>query len=171
MYSFLIVLTLFTHSTSIYSYSITTVEGQTISLAGFQGKKILFVNIATGSARVSQIGGLQQLNQQYGDSLVVIAFPSNSFGLEPRTNTEIKQFCQSNYSTSFIFAQKGSVRGSDAQAIFNWLAHASENGSADAVPADDFQKFLVNKDGVLVGVFSSLLAPTHSKITNAIIQQ
>ena len=79
--------------TSIYSLSITDVNGNTISLSAFQGKKIMLVNIATGSDKVAQLAGLQQLHQQYHDSLIIIAFPSASFGHETRSNSEIKQFC------------------------------------------------------------------------------
>jgi glutathione peroxidase len=153
---------------SIYNFQITDVDNNTINFSDFQGKKILLVNIATGSTNVAQLGQLQQLNQQYNDSLVIIGFPSNSFGHESRNNIEIKQFCQLQYSTSFRLAAKGSVRGSDIQPLYNWLTHQSENGVLSNDVAADFQKFLVDRNGLLIGVFGSEVGPMDSTIQNAI---
>src|SRR5689334_4918083 len=98
-------------STSIYSVHFNNIDGNDQSFSSYEGKKILIVNIATGSQRVNQLAGLQQLHNQYHDSLVIVAFPSNSFGHESRSNSEIKSFCQSNYSVAFTLAEKGSVTG------------------------------------------------------------
>jgi len=102
-------ITAFAYLTSIYSFQITDINNNTINFNDFQGKKLLLVNIATGSTRVSQLSQLEQLNQKYGDSLVIIAFPSNSFGHESRTNSEIKQFCQSQYGITFRLIGKTST--------------------------------------------------------------
>jgi glutathione peroxidase len=167
MNSFLIgVLSLFL--TSIYSLHFNDVDGNTINMSAYQGKKILIVNIATGSQRVSQLADLQQLHQLYPDSLVIIAFPSNSFAHETRTNAEIKQFCQSNYGVSFLIAEKNSVAGTGIQSIYNWLAHTSENGAMDGAVGGDFQKFLVDKDGSLIGVYSPSVNPLDNSVQNAI---
>ena len=153
---------------SIYGFQVNDVDGNTINIADYQGKKILLVNIATGSQRVNQLAGLQQLQQQYGDSLVVIAFPSNSFGHESRTNSEIGQFCRNNYGVTFRIAEKKDVTGSGIQPVYNWFAQASENGVMNGIVGSDFQKFLIGKNGALIGVFSPSVNPLDSLITNAI---
>jgi glutathione peroxidase len=137
--------------TSIYSLQFTDTEGNNVNMSSYQGKKILLVNIATESPKASQLAGLQQLHQQYGDSLVIIAFPSNSFGNEEKTNSEIKLFCQSNYGVTFKIAAKNSVSGSGIQSIYTWLGDINLNGSMNGTVGGDFQKFLVNKEGVLIG--------------------
>jgi glutathione peroxidase len=154
--------------TSIYTHSITDVNGNTISLSAYQGKKMLLVNIATGSERVSQLAELQQLHQLHHDSLVIIAFPSNSFGQEQRSNSEIKTFCQANYNTGFIIAAKNSVAGSGLQPVYTWLASAAQNGADDISIVNDFQKILLDKYGDVVGVFAPTVSPTSSSIQNAI---
>ncbi len=154
--------------TSIYSLQLQDTNGNTIQLSSFQGKKILLVNIATGSSKVNQLTGLQQLHQQYGDSLVVIAFPSNSFGNETRTDAEIRQFCQSTYNTSFIIASKGAVSGSGLQSIYNWLSKQTENGDMDLIMSGDFQKVLIAKDGSIQGIFSPKVEPLSQEIADAI---
>jgi len=154
---------------SIYSFSVTDTQGGNINLNNYQHKAILIVNIATGnSSRVSQLAGLQQLQQQYAGNLVVIGFPSNSFGNETRSNTEIQQFCQSNYGVSFPLAAKGSVDSTGIQPLFYWLTTKAENGNLDTRVKGDFQKFLIDSDGTLVGVFSGTVLPNDNELISAI---
>ena len=156
-------------TTSVYSFSVSNTQGGTINLNSYQHKSILFVNIATGnSSRVSQLAGLQQLQQQHADSLVIIAFPSNSFGNEPRSNAEIQQFCQSNYGVTFPIAALGAVEGAGTQPIYHWLTTKTENGNMDVQVKGDFQKFLVDSEGNLVGVFSGSVLPNDTELTSAI---
>lgn len=154
--------------TSIYSLSFTDTDGSTVNMSSFQNKKILIVNIATNSPRVGQLTGLQQLKQQYGDSLVIIAFPSNSFGNETRSDAEIKQYCQQNYNVNFFIASKNSVSGPYVQPVYNWLKHTEENGVMDVEIMSDFQKILINNDGNIIGVFAPGVSPTDTSIVSAI---
>lgn len=155
-------------STSIYTVHFTTIDGNDHSFSLYEGKKVLIVNIATGASRVDQLAGLEQLYQQYHDSLVVIGFPSNSFGHESRSNAEIQAFCESQYGVSFPLSGKVDVKGENMASIYQWFAHSSENGVMDAAVIGDFQKFLVDKNGALIGVFSPLISPMDSTIQNAI---
>lgn len=119
----------------------------------FRGKKLLLVNIATGSPRIDQLARLEKLSRQFRDSLVIIAFPSNSFGNEPKSNAEIQKFCRKKFDVSFIIAAKGDVNGSGAQRMYRWLSHASENGVIDGEIKADFQMYLINNNGELIGFF------------------
>ncbi len=156
--------------TSIYSLSFTDIDGNSQSFGTYQGKKILLVNIATNADEVGQLTQLQQLHQQYQDSLVVIGFPSNSFNNEPRTNTEIKQFCQNNYGVTFKLAAKGNVTGAGMLPIYNWLAQQSENGVLNGTIVGDFQKFLIDKNGQIIGVFAPSVSPMDSTVIQAITE-
>lgn len=159
---------LFCLPASIYSLQFVDSNGATVSMSSFQGKKILLVNIATGSTRVNQLGQLQQLKQQYGDSLVIIGFPSNSFGHEARTDQQISAFCQSTYGVTFLLAAKNPVTGAAKQPVYNWLSSITENGTMDGEPGGDFQKFLLNSEGKIIGVFAPSVSPLDSVIINAI---
>lgn len=167
MYTFLSPLFLF-FLTSIYNLEYTDVTGNTVSMSTCRNKKILLVNIATAGPRTQQLAGLQQLQQLYGDSLIIIAFPSNSFGHEPKSNSEIKQFCQNNYAATFRIAQKKPVTGNNAQPIYKWLADKNENNAMNGAVNGDFVKFLIDKDGSLIGVFSPAVEPMDMLIQNAI---
>jgi glutathione peroxidase len=153
-----------TYLVSFHSLSFKDVNNVTINMSSYIGKKVMIVNMATGSSRVNQLTGLQQLKNQYNDSLVVIVFPSNSFGKESRTNAQIKQFCQTNYNSNFIIAAKSDVINSNANAVFKWLASKNKNGDMDAVAGGDYEKFIVGKDGTIYGVFSSKVSPTDASI-------
>lgn len=157
--------------TSFYTLQFTDTDGNTVSMNSYQNKKVLIVNIATESPRVAQLGQLQQLQQLYADSLVIIAFPSNSFGNEPRSNAEIKQFCQVNYGVTFKIGAKNPVAGAGLQSVYSWLATASENGSMSGVVTRDFQKFLIDREGKIIGSFSPTISPLDSIIQNAITGQ
>lgn len=168
MYMFSIVMSLFMQIVSFYSLHITTAGGQDIALSAYQGKKILLVNIAGSSPRAAQLGELHQLKQQFGDSLVVIVFPSNSFNNESRSNAEIRSAIESAYGASFIIAQKASVSGTDIQPVFNWLTKQSENGLSDGNVTTDFYKYLIDRTGNISGAFSPLISPTNTILINAI---
>ncbi len=154
---------------SFYALSFQNSDGVTINMSSFQGKKVLIANIATTTPEASQVAELQQLQQNYGDSVVVIVFPSNSFGHESRTNTQIKEFCQSAFNSTFIIAEKSNVTGTGIHPVFAWLASIALNGEMNATTGADFQKFLISSNGMLMASFSSKVRPTDNRIIQAII--
>ena len=153
---------------SVYSFKLTAANGSAIDFSNFRGKSILIVNIATNSPMNEQIGELEQLYRKHKDSLVIIAFPTNSFGNEPKTNTQIIDFCTGMYNTSFYIAVKASVTGSDVQSFYSWISQQAQNGMMNNATNGDFKKYLVNKNGKLVGVFSSRVKPTDGSIEQAL---
>jgi glutathione peroxidase len=165
----LLLLTFFFVS-SIYTVQYTTIDGANETFNSYQGKKILIVNIATGSENTDQIGELQQLYQIYHDSLEIVAFPSNSFGHEARTNAEIKQFCQNNYGVTYQLGAKGDVNGASSLPIYNWLCNQGQNGTVNATMVADFEKFLVDKNGQIIGIFGPDISPIDSITINAITE-
>jgi glutathione peroxidase len=158
----------FRYTSSIYSFKIEGWNHESIDFNDFRGKKILVVNIATGSARVSQVAALQQLQDLYRDSLVVIGFPSNSFGNETMAEEQLRHYYAIEFGAEFRMAAKNSVNGSDIQPIYFWLTRKSENGGADSEVNSDFQKYLIDVDGTLIGLFSGELSPLDAHIVNAI---
>ncbi len=153
-----------TYLVSFHSLSFKDVNNVTINMSSFTNKKVMIVNIATNSNKIGQLAGLQQLKNQYNDSLVVIVFPSNSFGNENRTNAQIKLFCQTNYNSNFIIAEKSNVINNNTNAVFDWLSKKNKNGDMDAVAGGDFEKFIIGKDGSIYGVFSSKISPTDPSV-------
>ncbi len=160
---------LFTTTISIYSISFVDIDGSELNFSGYQGKKILIVNTASNSPYTNQYASLEQLYQQYKDSLMVVAFPSNSFGNESGNNAAIKNFVLNTYNIHFLLGAKVEVTGSGQAPIFQWLTQESRNGMMNNTIQSDFQKFLIEKDGTLIGVFSADVSPLDSSIHHAII--
>jgi glutathione peroxidase len=154
--------------TSIYSVDVTSASGADIGLSAYSGKKLLIVNIATSGNKVSQLGELQQLQDRYSDSLVVIAVPSNSFGHESKSSSEIKSFCETYYHTTFLITQKGAVKGPDILPLYTWLTHKSENAVTNGEIKADFQKYLIDGEGHVIGIYSGTVTPLDTTITHRI---
>ena len=111
---------------SIHSLSIIGVDGNTINLADFKGKKILIVNTASECGYTPQYAQLEELYKVQKEKLVIIGIPTNDFGgQEPGSNEEIKNFCKKNYGVSFIMTSKLSTKGPEIGSIFNFLTSMS----------------------------------------------
>ena len=154
---------------SIYSLSVADVNNGSINFNNYRNKKILIVNTATGNTQANQqLAQLQQLYLQHQDSLIVIAFPSNSFGHEPGTNEQIKTLMQGTYGVSFPIAVKSWVRGDSANIIYQWLGSKLQNEVMDGKTKRDFQKYLIDGSGSIVAKFDSSVSPISASVQNAI---
>lgn len=150
---------------SVYEFTMNSIDGKPVSLSSYEGKVILFVNVASKCGYTPQYAGLEALYQKYKDKgLVVIGVPANNFGAqEPGTDAEIKTFCTRNYNVTFPMMSKVSVKGSDMTPLYSYLTAAK--------PADvkwNFTKFLVGKDGKVIERFESKIAPESPEITSKI---
>ncbi len=158
-------LALFSSPKIFYSFKVGGLEGGTIKMSSFEGKKILIVNTASKCGYTQQLGELQKLQAQFKGKLVVIGFPANNFNQEGGSNEEIKEFCKRNYGVSFLMAEKISVKGSNAHPLFKYLTKESAKlGISDPVKWN-FTKFLIDEKGRLVKVFPSKVTPLSSEIT------
>jgi len=153
---------------TLYDFKATTIEGKAFNLASLKGKKVLVVNTASKCGLTPQYGTLQKLYDTYKDrNFVIIGFPANNFaGQEPGTNTEIKEYCTLKYGVTFPMMSKISVKGDDIDPLYKWLTSKSLNGVVDADVQWNFQKFMIDEQGKLVGFASPKELPNSEKITN-----
>lgn len=153
---------------SIYSFKSITLDGDTFDFAQLKGKKILIVNTASKCGYTPQYEQLQKLYAMYGpDKFVIIGFPANNFlRQEPGVDGEIREFCTKNYGVTFPMMSKISVKGKDIDPIYDWLTHQSENGVMDAEIEWNFQKFMIDENGKLVGKVLPKESPMCDKIIN-----
>src|SRR5690554_2027071 len=103
----------FAQENSIYEYEVQSIEGETLKLSDFKGKKVMIVNTASKCGFTPQYEELQELYERYkDDNFVILGFPSNDFmKQEPGSNEEIANFCQKNYRVSFPMMSKVKVKG------------------------------------------------------------
>jgi glutathione peroxidase len=152
---------------SVHDFKVPGLDGKSIDLSKYKGKKILIVNTASKCGYTPQYADLEKLYEQYKDKLVVIGFPANNFGKqEPGTSQEITEFCTKNFGVTFPMAEKVDVVGDNTAPLFKYLTdEAKKLGVADPVIGWNFTKFLVDENGKLVAVFPSKVKPMDEQIT------
>ncbi|WP_277486585.1 glutathione peroxidase [Catalinimonas alkaloidigena] len=154
---------------SFYDFSLNSIEGKAVNFSQFKGKKVLLVNVASKCGYTPQYKGLQELNEKYGDKVVILGFPANNFGgQEPGSNEEIATFCEANYGVTFPMFEKISVKGIDKHPLYRWLSDSSLNGWNDQEPSWNFCKYLVDEEGRLIKFFPSSVEPMSEELTKAI---
>ena len=151
---------------NIYDLEINSLQNNPISFSDFEGKYILFINVASKCGFTPQYKGLEDLHATYKDNLVVIGVPCNQFGKqEPGNNAEIQEFCQVNYGVSFLITEKVDVKGDDQHPLYNWLTSKKLNNKKSSSVKWNFQKYLVSPEGELIDYYFSITKPLSSKIT------
>lgn len=137
------------------------------SLCQYAGKVVLVVNTASFCGFTPQYRGLEALDRRYHDrGLVVLGFPSNDFAQESGSNREIAEFCENTFGVKFPMFVKSSVRGSDANPLFQALAQQS-----GTTPKWNFYKYLIARDGRVVQAFSSKTTPEDADFVQAVEAQ
>src|SRR6202790_5637426 len=106
-------------SVSVYDFKVPALDGGTIDLSTYKGKKLLIVNTASKCGFTPQYADLEKLYEQYKGKLVIVGFPANNFGQqEPGTSKEISEFCTKNYGVTFPMAEKVDVIGDNIHPLF-----------------------------------------------------
>lgn len=153
---------------NFYQFKASNIDGKTIDMASFKGKKLMVVNVASKCGLTPQYEKLQALYDRYkSKGFEIVAFPANNFmSQEPGTNAEIKQFCTSGYGVTFTMMSKISVKGDDMSPIYKWLTQKSLNGVEDSEVQWNFQKYLIDENGKLVKVIPPRTLPDDKVITD-----
>ena len=154
----------------IYDIPVATLAGEPGDLSALRGKVSLVVNVASRCGLTPQYAGLERLQEKYGaDGFTVVGFPCNQFaGQEPGTSEEIATFCSTTYGVSFPLYEKVEVNGPGQHPVYQELTqHADADGTAGDVQWN-FEKFLVSRDGEVLGRFRPRVEPEDATITEAI---
>ena len=175
-------------STKLQSIPLKTIAGQEASLADYDGKVALVVNVASKCGLTPQYDGLEALYRDYRDKgFVVLGFPANDFaGQEPGSNSEISEFCRTNFSVDFPMFEKITVTGPDKHPLYDTLTRDAPPVTGDAAAFRErlkgfgmtpnpepevlwnFEKFLVGKDGKVVARFAPTTTPDDPALKSAI---
>lgn len=156
-------------ASSVYDFTLKTIDGKPAPLAEYKGKVLLVVNVASQCGYTPQYAGLEALYRKYkSKGLVIIGVPANNFGgQEPGTDAEIKQFCSRTYNVTFPMMSKVSVKGSDKTPLYVWLTGPAGPKTAGEVQWN-FTKFLLGRDGKVLSRFDSAIEPDSPEITSAV---
>lgn len=145
---------------SIYDITVKDSKLKDISMEEYKGKVLLIVNTATGCGFTYQYEGLEDLYEKYKDNgLEILDFPCNQFlSQAPGSNDEIENFCKTNYSVSFKIFNKIEVNGKNENELFKFLKKAKKGMLGNDIKWN-FTKFLVNKEGEVVGRYAPTVKP------------
>jgi glutathione peroxidase len=146
------------------------IDGSAVNLADYKGKVVLVVNVASRCGYTGQYAGLQKLYDDHKDQgFVILGFPANDFGAqEPGTDAQIAEFCSSKYGVTFPMFAKITVKGAGKPALYEVL---TESADPPGEIGWNFEKFLIGKDGNVVGRFKSGVGPADAKLVAAIEQE
>lgn len=154
---------------SFYDFKMKSIDGKTIEFSQFKGKKVVVLNTASECGYTPQYADWQKFHEQYGNKIVVIAFPANNFGgQEPGSNKEIATFCQKNYGVTFQIMEKISVVGADQHPLYQWLSKKELNGWNNEAPSWNFCKYVINEDGKVTHFFKSGVKPDAAEFKKAV---
>jgi len=158
---------------SIYDIPLKTIDGKVTSLKEYSGKPILIVNTASKCGFTPQYEGLQALydNKEYkAAGFTVLGFPSNDFGQqEPGTTAEIKEFCELKYHVKFPMFDKVATKGKEQHPLYSYLvSHSPAKEEKTKDVQWNFEKFLVDRQGKVVGRFNSKVKPESPELEKAI---
>lgn len=172
---------------TVYDIPVKRITGEPARLADFRGSVLLVVNVASKCGLTPQYTGLEKLYQaRHGQGLEVLGFPANNFkGQEPGTEAEIQSFCSTSYDVHFPLFSKISVKGADRHPLYDALVAAQPQALGDGPfrerlkgygiesenPADvlwNFEKFLVNRHGEVVGRFAPDITADDPRLVAAI---
>ena len=145
---------------NIYDFEVKNADGQMVSLSEFKGKVMLIVNTATGCGFTPQYEGLEKLYREYKEQgLEILDFPCNQFGNQaPGSMSEIKEFCQLSYDTSFPLFEKIEVNGEQEAPLYTFLK--SQKGGAFGKKIKwNFTKFLIDREGQVIERFAPTVTP------------
>ena len=150
-----------------FDFIVEDINEEKLDLSIYKNKTVLLVNVASNCGFTNQYSDLQNLYEKYKEKgFIVLGVPSNQFGSqEPGSNSEIKDFCKTNFDITFPMTGKFDVKGENAHPIYLW---AKENHGKSTIPKWNFHKILINKDGKIEETYLSFINPMSKKLAKKI---
>lgn len=148
------------------AFKMKDLEGNPVDLAKYKGKVVLFVNVASKCGYTKQYEGLQKLFSKYeSKGLVVVGVPCNQFGAqESGTNKEIREFCDSTFKVKFDMLEKVEVNGDNACDLYKYLTAQPTSPVAAGKVKWNFEKFVLDREGKVIGRFGSAVTPENKDL-------
>jgi glutathione peroxidase len=146
---------------NLYEFNVKTIDGQTETLAKYQGQVLLIVNVASKCGFTPQYVGLEALYRRYrGEGFAILGFPCDQFGnQEPGSEEEIQNFCSLTYDVTFPLFAKIEVNGDGAHPLYEHLKKAKPGLLGSEAIKWNFTKFLVDRDGQVQKRYAPTVTP------------
>jgi glutathione peroxidase len=127
---------------------ITTIDGGSTTLAEYDGKVKLIVNVASRCGLAPQYEKLEALQKKYEErGFTVLGFPSNQFLQELKTEDAIKEYCSTTWGVTFPMFEKIKVNGKSRHPLYAELVKTPDASGKAGRITWNFEKFVVTPDG------------------------
>jgi glutathione peroxidase len=125
---------------------------------------LLVVNVASRCGYTYQYASLQSLYEKYKEEdFVVLGVPSRDFFQEYSNESDVAEFCSTEYGVNFPMFSTVKVRGKKAHPFYKKLKEES-----GVEPTWNFNKYLISKNGKVVSTFKSGVKPDSPELISAI---
>jgi len=168
----------------IYDFQVNAINGSLIELSIYRGKVLLIVNTASRCSYSRQFAGLQKLYESHHErGFEILGFPCNQFNeKEPGSNSEVREYCESNFGVTFPLFEKIEVRGQKPHPLYEYLTEQAPFRGFNVQSSDgqkmqnflqekypdifvgngikwNFTKFLIDQNGQLHGRYETTTEP------------
>lgn len=155
---------------AVLNFKMKSLDGKDMDLAKYQGKVVLVINVASACGYTGQYQGMQGLHDKYAkEGLVVLGVPCNDFGKqEPGSEADIAKFCDSKYGVKFDMLSKVAITGKEPAPLYKHLTAKDTNPKFGGPVKWNFTKFLIGKNGEIVGRYEPDVEPSSAELIKAI---
>jgi len=155
-------------TTTLNEIPLTTIDGEPTSLANYEGKVLLIVNVASRCGLSPQYKKLEQLQKSYADrGFTVLGFPSNQFLQELGSEDAIKEYCSTTWGVTFPMFEKVKLNGKKAHPLYQELTKTEDAAGKAGKVKWNFEKFVVTPAGAVTR-FRPDVEPDDPKIVSLI---
>ncbi len=155
---------------NIYTIKDKSIKGEDFKMSDLRGKTVLIVNIASQCGYTPQLDGLEALYNKFkAKNFMVLGVPTNDFGGQtPHDDKSMLEFCQKNYNVTFPVLAKNTIQGKNKRELYKYLTEQTPQEYKGEV-SWNFEKFLVGKDGNVIGRYKSSVKPDDQELTKKIL--
>lgn len=155
---------------TMWTAPIKTLDGKPTTLAAYQGKALLVVNVASKCGLTPQYEQLEAVAKKYAaKGLTVVGFPCNQFGgQEPGSAEQIQDFCTTTYGITFPMMEKIEVNGAGRHPIYQALTPIPDATGHQGDIRWNFEKFVISADGSQITRFAPKTKPDDPSVIAAI---
>ena len=140
--------------------SLHGIDGDSLQIGQYQGKKIIIVMLPVGNSLVESewLTAIESSYQQYKDSVTIVGIPSYEDGYNDSLIPALKNWYRNTLHLNFFITMgmyTHNSSGAQQHQLLQWLTTEKQNGHFGTGINTWGQKFVLDKTGQLRAVFDS----------------
>ncbi|MCL4131711.1 UNVERIFIED_CONTAM: hypothetical protein GTU68_063622 [Idotea baltica] len=149
---------------SFYSLKATDINGENVDFKEYKNKVLLITNFSSKCGTTPQLKEFQELYDKFkSQKFIVLAFASEDFApMDIETDSELKHFCEIKFGVNFEIFKVVNVKGKNIHPVFKFLTESNNELSGSI--GFNAEKFLINKEGLLVNRYGPFTGALSSRI-------